>query len=164
MLSGAPRWFLLYVFVNFCLINLANSTQPTTQELVPIVSRMLNDFVIQNDQKALPQKFKENMPQEFQAWYALGIPQIGLIPYLDRMRRYLGCSATSWITSLVYTDRLLAKHSSWMILNSYTVHRLVLTALCVAAKENDDFFFGNHYFADVGAQVPIFVFFSVCLY
>ena len=75
------------------------------------------------------------------------VPLISIYEYLSRIRDYSTDEAI--ITSLIYLDRLNKKSDS-LVLNSLTVHRLLLTSNLLALKVNEDKFFSNNFFAKVG--------------
>lgn len=52
------------------------------------------------------------------------------------------------ILSMIYVDRFL--HCTGMIITSLNVHKLLLTAIMLASKFNDDAYCSNSYFAEVG--------------
>ncbi len=61
----------------------------------------------------------------------------------------LKCSTECWILALMYIDRLNVKFPARIIINSYCVHRLLITALLLACKFFDDSFHSNYVFAIV---------------
>ena len=54
--------------------------------------------------------------------------------------------------ALVYIDRLIQRNS--LLLTSLNVHRIIITAVMLAAKFFDDQYFNNAYYAKVGG-VPL---------
>mmetsp|Transcript_7027 Transcript_7027/g.13283 ORF Transcript_7027/g.13283 Transcript_7027/m.13283 type:complete len:273 (-) Transcript_7027:117-935(-) len=77
------------------------------------------------------------------------VPNINIKDYLDRIQLYSECSEECFVFALVYIDRLIY-HNKKISLNSWTVHRLLLTAILVAAKFHDDVFLSNKYFSVIG--------------
>ncbi|GAB0494569.1 hypothetical protein MMPV_005863 [Pyropia vietnamensis] len=84
------------------------------------------------------------------AFHALKLPQISLSAYVDRLMAYMFCSKPCWIAAMIYLDRLAARCGPVAAVTSMTVHRLLLTALVVAAKFYDDVFYDSHYYSRVG--------------
>jgi len=81
------------------------------------------------------------------------IPDIPIASYLNRIKRYLKCSSTCWIAMLVYLDRVLSLSKARefpVVLDSLSVHRLMIGAALAAAKFNEDSNFSNEYIAQVG--------------
>lgn len=76
-------------------------------------------------------------------------PETGIRDYLFRIRRHLRCSKECLILALVYIDRIVeANHD--VVISNFTVHRLLLTAILVASKFQDDNGFSNAHYARVG--------------
>ena len=70
--------------------------------------------------------------------------------------KYAHCSNASYVIALIYLDRLQEERED-LILNQYCVHkyvnsnfRLLISAIVLAAKYNDDEFYKNVYYAKVG--------------
>merc|ERR1719506_2189824 len=69
--------------------------------------------------------------------------------YAQRMKRYLRCSDECYILSIVYIRRMVER-SSHFVVTELNVHRLLLAALVVAAKFQDDSYLSNTHYAKVG--------------
>jgi len=76
-------------------------------------------------------------------------PAIGIDKYVDRMFKYSGCSASVCVYGLVYLERFLASRPGFPV-NSYDVHRLLISCVMVAAKFLDDIFYNNAYYGKIG--------------
>ena len=76
-------------------------------------------------------------------------PAIGIDKYVDRMFKYSGCSASVCVYSLVYLERFLASRPGFPV-NSYDVHRLLISCVMVAAKFLDDIYYNNAYYGKIG--------------
>jgi len=76
-------------------------------------------------------------------------PAIGIEKYVDRMFKYSGCSASVCVYSLVYLERFLASRPGFPV-NSYDVHRLLISCVMVAAKFLDDIYYNNAYYGKIG--------------
>lgn len=61
----------------------------------------------------------------------------------------MNASPSTFIYSLILIDRV-QENQPGFILNSKNVHRLLLTANVISAKYQDDFFYKNSYYANVG--------------
>jgi hypothetical protein len=77
-------------------------------------------------------------------------PSISLKDYLLRMNRYFQCSPSCFVLALVYIDRALKQRPAQFLVDSLSVHRVVLSALVVAAKFFDDCYYSNAFYAKVG--------------
>ena len=69
-------------------------------------------------------------------------PTIELRDYLHRVLKYACCSGECFILALIYIDRLIATNPSFIV-NSLNIHRLLITAVMLAAKFFDDQYFNN---------------------
>ncbi|CAN6236982.1 unnamed protein product [Urochloa humidicola] len=89
-------------------------------------------------------------------------PAIPVRRYAERIYRYAGCSPACFVVAYVYLDRLArgghgqdddegeGDAAAVVGVDSYSVHRLLITAVMVAAKFMDDKHYNNAYFARVG--------------
>lgn len=82
-------------------------------------------------------------------------PEIGVRRYAERIYRYAGCSPACFVVAYAYLDRLAAPPQDdaggeEVAVDSYSVHRLLITSVMVAAKFMDDIHYNNAYFARVG--------------
>lgn len=85
---------------------------------------------------------------EITKFHALKAPGIGILQYLERIHKYASCSTECFILALIYIDRLIQRNS--FILSELNVHRVVITAVLLAAKFFDDAYYNNAYYAKVG--------------
>ncbi|KAL6888580.1 hypothetical protein ACP4OV_009606 [Aristida adscensionis] len=101
-------------------------------------------------------------------------PGIAVRRYAERIYRYAGCSPACFVVAYVYLDRLAQRRqeehggggaenadgeaeadAAAVGVDSYSVHRLLITSVMVAAKFMDDIHYNNAYFARVGGvEVP----------
>ncbi|XP_051195438.1 cyclin-P4-1 [Lolium perenne] len=82
-------------------------------------------------------------------------PEIGVRRYAERIYRYAGCSPACFVVAYAYLDRLAAPapeegEGEVVAVDSYSVHRLLITSVMVATKFMDDIHYNNAYFARVG--------------
>ncbi|CAL5024279.1 unnamed protein product [Urochloa decumbens] len=96
------------------------------------------------------------------AFRGKALPAIPVRRYAERIYRYAGCSPACFVVAYVYLDRLAHGHdgeeaeeedaaaAAVVGVDSYSVHRLLITAVMVAAKFMDDKHYNNAYFARVG--------------
>ena len=75
-------------------------------------------------------------------------PSISVQDYLQRINRYSSCSQEVFILALIYIDKLIKESS--ICLNNLNVHRILITAVMLAAKFFDDQYYNNAYYAKVG--------------
>ena len=65
-----------------------------------------------------------------------------------RIHKYASCSNECFILALIYIDRLIQRNN--FLLTELNVHRVVITAVLLAAKFFDDAYYNNAYYAKVG--------------
>jgi hypothetical protein len=75
-------------------------------------------------------------------------PPICLPEYIERIRAYIPCSTECFVLAIVYIDRVLQMYPTFVV-SQLNVHRLFVTALVVACKFHDDFYFSNKYYSVV---------------
>lgn len=71
------------------------------------------------------------------AFRATTRPDISVRAYMARIARFAGCSPACYVVAYVYLDRLLRRGRGFAV-DSYTVHRLLITAVLAAVKFMDD--------------------------
>eukprot|EP00831_Metopus_contortus_P082385 TRINITY_DN8891_c0_g1_i3.p1 TRINITY_DN8891_c0_g1~~TRINITY_DN8891_c0_g1_i3.p1 ORF type:complete len:207 (+),score=5.98 TRINITY_DN8891_c0_g1_i3:98-718(+) len=77
------------------------------------------------------------------------VPGISIPAYLDRIARYSHCSPSCFIVAFLYIDRILQMNPDFH-LNSFSIHRLILSALVVAIKYLDDEYYTLIDYAKIG--------------
>ncbi|XP_023548896.1 cyclin-U4-1-like [Cucurbita pepo subsp. pepo] len=87
--------------------------------------------------------------QKNSAFHGLTRPSISLHTYLERIFKYANCSNSCFIVAYVYLDRF-AQRQPLLPINSFNVHRLLITSVLVAAKFMDDLCYNNGFYARVG--------------
>ncbi|XP_058104082.1 cyclin-U4-1 [Magnolia sinica] len=87
--------------------------------------------------------------QRISVFHGLTMPTISVQSYLERIFKYANCSPSCFVVAYVYLDRFVQRQPSLPI-NSFNVHRLLITSVMVAAKFMDDMYYNNAYYAKVG--------------
>ncbi|KAB2068937.1 Cyclin-U4-1 -like protein [Gossypium arboreum] len=87
--------------------------------------------------------------QKISVFHGLTSPTISIQSYLHRIYKYANCSPSCFIVAYVYLDRFAQRQPSLPI-NSFNVHRLLITSVMVAAKFMDDMYYNNAFYAKVG--------------
>ncbi|MBA0858111.1 hypothetical protein Goshw_021798 [Gossypium schwendimanii] len=82
-------------------------------------------------------------------FHGLTRPTTSITTYLHRIFKYENCSPCCFVVAYVYLDRFMQMHPS-LLLNSFNVHRLLITSVLVSAKFMDDICYNNAYYAKVG--------------
>ncbi|KAG6582537.1 Cyclin-U4-1 [Cucurbita argyrosperma subsp. argyrosperma] len=88
-------------------------------------------------------------PHKISAFHGLTRPTISIQSYLDRILKYANCSPCCFVIAYVYLDRFVQRQPFFPI-NSFNVHRLLITSVLIAAKFMDDTCYNNAYYAKVG--------------
>ncbi|XP_044506864.1 cyclin-U4-1-like [Mangifera indica] len=118
----------------------ADSVMP---RVISILSFLLQRVADSNDFSCRLQ------PHKLSAFHGLTRPTISLESYLERIFKYANCSPSCFVIAYVYLDRFALKQPSLPI-NSFTVHRLLITSVLVSAKFMDDIYCNNAFYAKVG--------------
>lgn len=83
-------------------------------------------------------------------FYSDFIPTISVIDYIDRVIEYSNVSETCLVAALILIDRVAVSPLTPVVVNSNTLHRLVITAITLAAKLYEDDHYGNDVFCQIG--------------
>lgn len=67
----------------------------------------------------------------------LSRPTISVQSYLERIFKYANCSPSCFIVAYIYLDRF-SQMQPLLPINSFNVHRLLITSVLVSAKFMDD--------------------------
>ncbi|EGC28342.1 hypothetical protein DICPUDRAFT_93345 [Dictyostelium purpureum] len=100
----------------------------------------INQLLSINDQ--YPNNHSQFLPEHMK------LPMITIEGYIARIIKYSPCSKECFIIILMYIDRLIQKRN--FIVNSYNIHRILITCVLVAAKYLDDIFYNNQFYSQVG--------------
>jgi len=79
---------------------------------------------------------------------AVSVPKVSLHDYLFRIEKHFQCSLECYVFALVYIDRILKLHPQYRV-TPLNIHRLLVTSVMVAAKFQDDIYYGNDFYARV---------------
>ncbi|KAK6143000.1 hypothetical protein DH2020_023348 [Rehmannia glutinosa] len=112
-------------------------------KLITFLSSLLEKVAESND---LSRSFQ---PQKISVFHGLTRPTISIQTYLERIFKYANCSPSCYIVAYVYLDRFTQRQPTLPI-NSFNVHRLLITSVMVSAKFLDDMYYNNAYYAKVG--------------
>lgn len=112
--------------------------------ILSILSLMVKKH-IQENETVIESTQVEDIATEF---HGKKVPDIGIQQYIERMFTYSSCSPSCFVIAHIYLDRFFLRQN--MYFTSFTAHRLLITAVMVAAKFMDDVVFNNAYYARVG--------------
>ncbi|XP_045788074.1 cyclin-U4-1-like [Trifolium pratense] len=121
---------------------MAELESPMMPKLISFLSSLLERVAESNDET-------QNHHQKISVFQGLTRPDISIQSYLERIFKYANCSSSCIIVAYVYLDRFTQSQPSLPI-NSFNVHRLLITSVMVAAKFMDDVCYNNAYYAKVG--------------
>jgi hypothetical protein len=118
--------------------------------VVTVLAAVLERLVNSNAQSpTIPNNNSNNCSgAEVTKFHALKAPGISIKQYLERIHKYASCSTECFVLALIYIDRLI--QNSNFRLSELNVHRVIITAILLAAKFFDDAYYNNAYYAKVG--------------
>lgn len=83
------------------------------------------------------------------SFHASKVPDISIKNYVERIGKYTGCSNECFVLLMIYLDRIV-KINTDITLSLLCIHRLLITAIMIAAKFFDDLYYSNAFYAKVG--------------
>ncbi|KAG7554482.1 Cyclin PHO80-like [Arabidopsis suecica] len=113
--------------------------------VITAMSSLLQRVSETNDDLSRP--FREQ--QRISAFNALTKPSISIRSYMERIFKYADCSDSCYIVAYIYLDRFIQKQP-FLPIDSFNVHRLIITSVLVSAKFMDDLCYNNAFYAKVG--------------
>ncbi|KAL6905349.1 hypothetical protein ACP4OV_002950 [Aristida adscensionis] len=123
--------------------------------VVSILSTLLQRVAERNDAAAAAAAAAAEEEEEggrrppVSAFQGLTKPAISIGGYLERIFRFAGCSPSCYVVAYIYLDRFLRRRPA-LAVDSFNVHRLLITSVLTAVKFVDDICYNNAYFARVG--------------
>ncbi|KAL9548328.1 hypothetical protein MBANPS3_005734 [Mucor bainieri] len=117
--------------------------------LVDIVANLL-DSIIETNDKLISNTSATTVTH----FHSRTIPNIAVYPYLARILKFAPFSNEVLLCLLVYFDRIAKLKKTRYAVNSFTVHRLLITSIVVASKFTSDVFYPNSRYAKVGG-IPL---------
>ncbi|KAK4517939.1 tRNA pseudouridine synthase 1 [Mucor velutinosus] len=114
------------------------------QHLIKIVSNLLDSMLNTNNQ--LP-------TTQITYFHSRAIPNISVLSYLTRIHKFAPFTNEALLSMLIYFDRM-TKLDDGFTINSYNIHRLLITSIVVASKFTSDIFYANSRYAKVGG-IPL---------
>ncbi|KAG2215900.1 hypothetical protein INT46_004156, partial [Mucor plumbeus] len=119
--------------------------QYPTSDTIKIVTYLLERITKTNDK--IQSSSRHASP--YACFYARAIPNIDIQSYLARILKYCPCANECFLSLLVYFDRM-SRNSSGLRIDSYNIHRLIITGIMVSSKFFSDVFYTNARYAKVG--------------
>ncbi|KXN68010.1 cyclin-domain-containing protein [Conidiobolus coronatus NRRL 28638] len=91
-------------------------------------------------------------------YHARSIPSISIAAYLNRIHHFCPATNEAYLAALIYLQRAtklgLEHDATYILMDSYSIHRLLITSIMVGAKFFCDLFYTNCRYAKVGG-VPV---------
>jgi len=94
----------------------------------------------------------EGKPIQRTPFHSIRVPGVSIESYMARISKFFHCSTGCYILALIYIDRIIKCSPGFVVCNS-NVHRLLITAMVLAAKNHDDEYYSNAFYAKVGGVV-----------
>ncbi|KAI0500285.1 hypothetical protein KFK09_018497 [Dendrobium nobile] len=117
--------------------------------VISILSSLLERVANWNDDLTATGLHHYSPASAISAFFGLEKPEISIACYLERIFRFAHCSTSCFVVAYIYLDRFLLLHPSISV-DSFNVHRFLITAVLTAVKFMDDRYYNNAYFAKVG--------------
>lgn len=108
-------------------INESSSSSTTTKPLLSVWT------TTNNGDEAKEEEEKKNSS----VFQGVRKPGISIKKYLERIFKYAGCSPACFVVAYVYLDRF-TRHCPNLSIDSFNVHRLLITTVLLATKFLDD--------------------------
>ncbi|KAI9340737.1 cyclin-domain-containing protein [Pilaira anomala] len=121
-----------------------NIAEFPTQDLIKIVSDLLDSMLLTNNQIPTTQ---------ITYFHSRAVPNITVLSYLTRIHKFAPFTNEALLSILIYFDSITKLENGFTI-NSYNIHRLLITSLVVASKFTSDVFYANSRYAKVGG-IPL---------
>eukprot|EP00271_Cylindrocystis_brebissonii_P016282 TRINITY_DN3965_c0_g1_i3.p1 TRINITY_DN3965_c0_g1~~TRINITY_DN3965_c0_g1_i3.p1 ORF type:complete len:338 (-),score=42.16 TRINITY_DN3965_c0_g1_i3:669-1682(-) len=112
-------------------------------DVLSVLSSLLEKAVLHNESRLSGSRGKLTV------FHGERAPSISLWDYLARIFKYANCTPTCFMAAYLYLNRLVVRNPDYVI-TSQNVHRILITAVMVAAKFLDDSYFNNAFYAKVG--------------
>ena len=108
------------------------------------ISSVLNDFITKNETE---NDEKNSSFYDDSIFVCKNIPDISIENYLNRVQKYTKLENSTLIIALIYTDRVLGNKN--IKLSKHNIFKILLTAILIAIKYNEDEIYDNYYFAQI---------------
>ncbi|GAM17844.1 hypothetical protein SAMD00019534_010190, partial [Acytostelium subglobosum LB1] len=123
------------------ILEMLRTLEPESlDDMIDLTAKVINSLVRKGDQnKSIHTQFYPPNNK---------LPLISIRDYIHRLFKYSPCSRECFIMSLIYIDRLMLECG--LSLNSYNIHRILITTLVISTKYQDDIFYNNEFYSQVG--------------
>lgn len=113
-----------------------------TKDTIKMITWLLEKIIRTND------RIRMEKNDQYRCFYAKAIPRIDIQSYLNRILKYCPCTNECFLSLLIYFDRL-SRNTTGLRIDSFNIHRLIITGIMVANKFFSDTFYTNARYAKV---------------
>lgn len=135
------------------------ATHPV-KDTIKLLTTLLEKITHNNDRlhpdkssDAQQQQQQQQKSRSYTCFHARSIPSITIHAYFTRILKYCPCANECLIAILVYFDRMTQPDPKLGLkplhIDSYNIHRLIITGLMISSKLYSDVFFTNTRYAKV---------------
>jgi hypothetical protein len=117
-----------------------------TKKVWTTVYQILQEILEENKSQKHPKEILER--QKRLSFHSKTPASVTLAEYIERILKYTHIEESTLIIALIYIDRLCDRQN--VILSENNIHRIVLAAIILATKYNEDDFYSNNYYSKVG--------------
>eukprot|EP00271_Cylindrocystis_brebissonii_P016281 TRINITY_DN3965_c0_g1_i2.p1 TRINITY_DN3965_c0_g1~~TRINITY_DN3965_c0_g1_i2.p1 ORF type:complete len:350 (-),score=37.73 TRINITY_DN3965_c0_g1_i2:655-1704(-) len=122
-------------------------------DVLSVLSSLLEKAVLENESRCSGPRGATTIGK-LTVFHGERAPSISLWDYLARIFKYANCTPTCFMAAYLYLNRLVVRNPDYVI-TSQNVHRILITAVMVAAKFLDDSYFNNAFYAKVGGVTTL---------
>lgn len=153
--------YFLFLFFFFSLFHSTmdsahfNLATYPVKDTIKLLTTLLEKITHSND-RLHPEKNSGGQQQKsrsYTCFHARSIPSITIHAYFTRILKYCPCANECLIAILVYFDRMTQPDPKLGLkplhIDSYNIHRLIITGLMISSKLYSDVFFTNTRYAKV---------------
>ncbi|CAO3629761.1 unnamed protein product [Mucor hiemalis] len=116
-------------------------------ETIKMLTCLLEKIITANDSLIIEGKEKEIITKST-CFQSRTKPSIDIYDYLTRILKYCPCTNECFLSLLVYFDCMSMQHH--LRINSFNIHRLIISGVMISSKFFSDVFFTNARYAKVG--------------
>ena len=120
-------------------------SQKNNKDLINAISAILTMVLEEN--KNIKNYKEILLKQSKNIFTAKSVPKISISDYLIRILKYSFIERNTLIITLIYIDRLC--EISKITLTYYNIHRIIVGAILIAIKYNEDSIYNNKYYSEV---------------
>ena len=136
-----------------------NSMRNGERKIVQKISDLLADICEENKNE------KNIISKPLKCFYSKNIPLISIKDYLEHIYKYTKMDSSTIVIILIYIDRIC--NINKCKLSYYIIHKLILAAMMLAIKYNEDEIYSLKFYAKIGgvslAELCNFEYYFLCL-